>query len=157
MSKTDWAFTNDHAFLKKPEKLFPPKKMKAIFSGATSKRKFQKRDMITFLKTKLGGDWDGKDYMRIPLGDDYILTIFRHTFMRKGSWGTNGIYLKKGKYSSSRVSNDVYASFMEEEETAKIFEKIQKEAMKVNGEAKVKKVNQLLKLAYEAYKKSKGI
>ena len=46
---------------------------------------------------------------------------------------------------------------MEEEETAKILEKIQKDVMKVKGSAKIKKTEQLVKFAYEAYKKSKGI
>ena len=50
MSKSDWAFTRDHSFFRKPEQLFPRKKMKDIFSGKTSKRKFQKRDMITLLR-----------------------------------------------------------------------------------------------------------
>lgn len=152
MSKSDWGWTRDHSFLKEPKKLFPEKKMKSIFSGSTSKREFKKRDMVAYLKTKLKADWDGKEWMRIPLGDDYTLTIFRSTFMRKGNWGVNGIYHKY-----KRVHQPRYVSFMEEEETAKIFEKIQKEAMKVSGDAKIKKVDTLLKQAYEAYRKSKGI
>jgi curved DNA-binding protein CbpA len=156
MSKSDWGFTKDHSFLKKPEKLFPVKKMKAIFSGTTSKRKFVKRDMIAFLESKLKADWDG-EWAEIPLGDDYLLMIYRHTFMRKGSWGINGIYQKKGKYSKSKVSQPKYCSFMEEEQTAKIFETIQKEAMKTKGEAKIKKTEKLIAQAYEAYKKAHGI
>jgi curved DNA-binding protein CbpA len=152
MSKSDWGFTRDHSFLKDPKKLFPPKKMKDIFSGKTSNRAFSKRDMVTYLKTKLKADWDGKEWMRIPLGDDYTLTIFRSTFMRMGNWGVNGIYLKH-----KRVHQPRYVSFMEEEETAKIFDKIQKEVMKVSGDAKIKKADTLIKQAYEAYRKSKGI
>jgi curved DNA-binding protein CbpA len=153
MSKSDWGLTRDHSFFRKPEQLFPKKKMKDIFSGKTSKRAFKKRDMVTFLTKKLGADWDGSEWARIPLGDDYKLTIYRHTFMRQGMWGVNGIYLKHGRVSRGGG----YYSFGEEEETAKIFEKIQKDVMKISGEAKVKKTDQLLKFAYEAYKKSKGI
>jgi curved DNA-binding protein CbpA len=156
MSKSDWGFTQDHSFLKQPEKLFPPKKMKAIFSGKTSKRKFMKRDMIAFLKSKLGADWDG-EWVKIPLGEDYWLTLFRSTFMRKGTWNVNGIYQKRGKYGSSRVAQPRFCSFMEEEQTAEILEKIQKEAKKAKGEAIVKKTERLLSQAYEAYKKSKGM
>lgn len=152
MSQRDWGTTRDHSFLRNPEKIFPSKKMKDIFSGKTSNRKFSKRDMMTFLTTKLKAKSGSGDYMWIPLGDDYSLVIFRNVFMRMGSWGTNGIYLKSG-----RVSQGKYASFMEEEQTAHIFEKIQKEAMKVKGDAKVKRTEQLVTQAYEAYKKSKGI
>jgi curved DNA-binding protein CbpA len=151
MSQRDWKWTNDHSFFRKPEMLFPVKKMKAIFSGKTSNRKFKKRDMETFLEKKLGATFGSQDFVYIPLGEDYKLTIYRSVIMKQAAWGINGIYQKH-----SRVAMAGYFSFMEEEETAKIFEKVQKEVMKVKGEAKVKKAQQLLKLAYEAYKKSKG-
>ena len=72
--------------------------------------------------------------------------------MRQGVWGINGIYLKSG-----RVAQPRFVSFMEEEMTTEIFERIQKEAMKTKGEAKVKKVERLIAQAYESYKKAKGI
>lgn len=156
MSARTWGFTRDHSFFKQPEKLFPKAKLKAIFSGKTSKRKFMKRDMVTFLTKKLKATWDG-EWSYIPLGDDYSLLVYRHTFMREGAWNMNGVYLKTGKYSHKKVSGHIRGSFMEEEETAKIFETIQKEAMKTKGAAKVKKVESLAKMAYEAYKKSKGL
>jgi hypothetical protein len=115
-----------------------------------------KRDMITFLTKKLKATWDG-EWARIPLGEDYTLLVYRHTFMRQGAWGINGVYQATGKYSNKKVSGHMMGSYMEEEETAKIFETIQKEAMKTKGAAKIKKVESLAKMAYEAYKKSKGL
>jgi hypothetical protein len=152
MSQRDWKFTRDHSFFRKPEEVFPRKKMKDIFSGKTSNRKFQKRDMVTFLTKKLGASWDG-EWARIPLGEDYTLTIFRSVFMKQGAWSINGIYQEK----HGRVGQPRFVTFLEEEETAKMFEKVQKETMKVKGDAKIKKASDLLKYAYEAYKKSKGI
>lgn len=160
MSKTDWGFTRDHSFLSQPEKIFPKKKMNDIFSGATSKRAFKKRDMETYLKSKLNAKISlngGQIWAEIPLGEEYYLFIYRTTFQRMGTWGVNGIYQQKSKYTKSRVSQPKFVSFMEEEETAKILDKIQKEVMKVNGENKIKKTAQLLDLAYSAYKKSKGM
>lgn len=151
MSKSDWKHTRDHAFFRKPEMLFPKKKMKDIFSGSTSNRAFKKRDMITFLTKKLNASWNG-DYAFIPLGDDYTLAVYRMVFMRVGTWGANGIYQKH-----SRVMHSPVVTFPETEETAKIFEKIQKEAMKAKGDMKGKKAVDILKKEYEDYKKSKGI
>jgi curved DNA-binding protein CbpA len=156
MSKSDWGFTRDHSFFKKPEAIFPKKKMKDIFSGKTSKRKFMKRDMITFLKSKLKADWDG-EFAKIPLGEDYWLLVYRTTFMRQGAWSINGIYQKKGKYGGSKVSQPKFCTFMEEEQTTEIFATIQKEAMKAKGEAIIKKTEKLITQAYEAYEKSKGM
>jgi curved DNA-binding protein CbpA len=165
MSRSDWGWTRDHSFFRKPEQLFPKKKMEAIFSGTTSKRKFKKRDMEAFLSKKLNAKLEysgGQTQAAIPLGDNeegmpYVLIIYRTTFDRVGMWMGNGIYLKKGKYGyGSRVSQTPMFTFPEDEDIAKIFEKVQKDTMKVKGEAKVKKANDLLKFAYEAYKKSKG-
>jgi hypothetical protein len=160
MSKSDWGFTNDHSFLKKPEKIFPTKKMKDIFSGKTSKRKFSKRDMETFLKSKLKTELDyngGQTWAWIPIGEDYFLCVYRSVFMRQGTWNVNGIYQQKSKYTKSKVSQPKFVSFLEEEQTAEIFDKIQKEAMKAKGDAKIKKTEMLIKQAYEAYMKSKGL
>jgi len=160
LSQSDWQSTNDHSFFRKPEQLFPKKKMKDIFSGKTSKRAFKKRDMYTFFKNKMKARINGDDVV-IDLGEGYSLYIYRMTFNRQPFWGTNGIYLSPmgdpNKNFGSRVAMAATVTFSEEEETAKIFEKIQKEVQKVKGEAKIKKTNQLLKLAHEAYKKAKGI
>jgi curved DNA-binding protein CbpA len=158
MSQRDWKFTNDHSFFRQPETLFPKKKLQAIFSGTTSKRAFKKRDMEVFLKVKLGARLQGGDTAIIDIGEGYSLLIYRMTFQRQPFWGANGIYFSKGGLGfGSRVAMATIVNFPEEEETAKIFEKIQKEVMKVKGEAKVKKTNALLKLAYDAYKKAKGL
>jgi len=153
MSQRDWKHTTDHSFFRKPEMLFPKKKMKDIFSGKSSQRKFKKRDMETFLIKKLGAKFGSGDYVYIPLGEDYKLCVYRSVMMRMATWSVNGIY----KGAGGREGRINFVSFLEEEETAKIFEKIQKETMKVNGEAKIKKVRILVKQAYEAYKKAKGL
>lgn len=152
MSQRDWKHTRDHSFFRKPEQLFPEKKMKDIFSGKTSKRAFKKRDMETFITKKLGGKLNS-DFAYIPIGDGYDLVVYRNVFMRMPNWGVNGIYKK-----FSRISRGGIASFPETEDTALAFEMIQKEAMKKTDEkAKVKKVEDLIKYAYEAYKKTKGL
>lgn len=159
MSKSDWGFTNDHSFLQDPKKLFPPAKMKKIFSGATSKRSFKKRDMEAYLKSKMGAKLDyngGQVWAEIPIGEDYYYYVYRSVFDRVPFWMANGVYKQKSKYSKAKVTN-LSGSFPEEEETAKTFEKIQKELMKVSGDAKPKKAKQLMDYAYEAYKKSKGL
>lgn len=156
MSQRDWKHTTDHSFFRKPEQLFPKKKMKDIFSGKTSNRKFKKRDMEAFLSKKIGaklGYGGGQTQVSIPLGEDYTMELWRTTFMKMGSWQFDGVYLKRKRVSSGHFA----FGLPEEEETAKTFEKVTKEAMKVKGEAKIKKVEQLLKYAYEAWKKSKGM
>jgi hypothetical protein len=161
MSQRDWKFTRDHSFFRKPEMIYPKKKMKDIFSGKTSNRKFMPRDMVAFLSKKLNAkiEYPGKQTQAaIPLGEDYTLILWRTTWNRVGAWNVDAIYLKKGKYGyGSKVSNYISATFMEEEATARIFEKVQKDTMKVKGDAKIKKAESLIKLAYEAYKKMKGI
>jgi curved DNA-binding protein CbpA len=156
MSKSDWKFTRDHSFFRKPEQLFPKKKMKDIFSGKTSNRQFKKRDMETFLSKKLGaklGYGGGQTHVSIPLGEDYTMELWRTTFFKKGSWSFDGVYLKHKRLSSGHFA----FGLPEEEETAKTFEKVTNEARKVKGDAKIKKTEDLLKFAYEAWKKSKGI
>ena len=163
MSQNDWKFTRDHSFFAKPEKLFPKKKMKDIFSGKTSKRAFKKRDMEAFLSKKLGAKLEysgGQTQAAIPLGDLYNLIIYRTVFFKKGAWSGIGIYKKKSESSlgyGGRQSDAGRWTFMEDEETANIIEKVVKEAKKAKGEAKVKKTTDLLKYAYDAYKKARGL
>jgi len=152
MSKSDWKFTRDHSFFRKPEQLFPKKKMKDIFSGKTSKRAFKKRDMETFLMKKLGATFGSGDYVRIPLGDDIFLVVYRSTFQRQAMWMINGIYKHQTREQMGPI-----VTFAEEEQTADIFSKIQSEVKKVKGDAKIKKAYVIAKQAYEAYKKSKGM
>ncbi len=160
LSQRDWKFTRDHSFFKKPEAIFPKAKLKKIFSGKTSKRAFKKRDMETFLSKKLQAKIErssGQTQAAIPLDDNYTFIIFRSVFMKQGSWSPIGVYLKTGKYGYGKKVGDVaFGSLPETEDTAKIFEKIQKEAKKTKGDKKVKKVEELFKTAYENWKKSIG-
>jgi len=163
MSQKDWGSTRDHSFFRKPEQLFPRKKMTAIFSGKTSKRAFKKRDMEAFLSKKLQAKLEfggGQTQAAIPLGDLYNLIIYRSVFFKQGTWSGIGIYKKKSETSlgyGQRVAHTGTWTFMEDEETAKIFEKIVKEARKAKGDAIPKKTNDLIKYAYDAYKKSRGL
>ena len=163
MSQNDWKFTRDHSFFAKPEKIYPKKKMKDIFSGKTSKRKFAKRDMEAFLSKKLGAKLSyggGQTQAAIPLDDLHNLIIYRTVFERVGVWNGMGIYKKMKPEAlgfGKRVAHTGIWSFMENEETAKIFEKVVKEARKAKGDAIPKKTNDLLKYAYDAYKKARGM
>jgi curved DNA-binding protein CbpA len=166
MSKSDWGWTRDHSFFRKPEQIFPKKKLKDIFSGKTRKKGgFKKRDMELFLKNKLGARLEypsNQTQAAIPIGEnedgmEYNLIIYRTVFNRVGGWSGIGIYLKKGKYGyGSRVEDTGHWTLPETEETAKIFEKVQKESLKAKGDNKPKTAKKLLKRAYEDFKKAKG-
>ncbi len=148
-SRSDWKFTSDHAFFKHPEKIFPDKKLQAIFSGKTSARKFQRRDMVTFLTKKLHAAWDG-EYSKIPLFDEYALYIFRSTFMRQAVWMVNGVYKKW-----SRIEQGVTVTMPENEDTAQFLESIQKEIRrkKPKGDEKVAKAVNILLQKYKDSRK----
>ena len=145
LSQSDWKHTSDHVQLKDPTKIFPTAKLKKIFSGATSKRAFKKRDMFLALKNELGADHDGKEWARIPIGDgsdDYKLTLFRITFMRVGMWQGNGIYKKFGRVTM------INGSLPESEETIEILKDIQKKVSKLSGDRLVKTTDKLFTDAY---------
>jgi hypothetical protein len=142
LSRSDWKWTNDHSFFRQPEKIFPKNKLTKIFSGSTSNRKFQKRDMELFLKTKLNATLTN-EFAYIPLVGDYSLLIYRHVFMKISGWGTNGIYKKR----MSRVSQAKYAIFPETEAAAKLLQDLQKSVSKVSPENEkviIKVVNDFL-------------
>lgn len=76
-----------------PEDLFPREKMdKAVASS--KKRTFSKQDMLTSLRSKYDASFDG-EYLRIPIGKDYRLVLYRIVFRRQASWGINGFYKTK--------------------------------------------------------------
>lgn len=148
-SRSDWKFTSDHAFFRKPEVIFPDKKLRAIFSGKTSARKFQRRDMVAFLTKKLKASFDG-EFASIPLFDEYTLYIFRSTFMRQAVWMVNGIYRKW-----SRIAQGVTVTMPENEDTAMFLERIQKEIkrQKPQGDDKVAKTVNILLQKYKDSRK----
>jgi curved DNA-binding protein CbpA len=130
MSKRDWQWSSNHAFLNNPEVLYPTAKLKAIFSGKTSARQFKKRDMETFLKLKLKAINHGDDYWYMPIWntkdidmknpDSYFLCLYRMVFIRQGTWGINAIY--KGRKSFGRM---LFVTMPETEKTAEYFHDIQ--------------------------------
>ena len=141
LQQRDYQFSNDHAFFNDPSKIYPSAKLKKIFSGSTSKRKFKKRDFQMFMAKKCKASIDS-DWCRIPIVGDYKLTLYRSVFMKVAHWGMNGIYRKSG-----RISQAVYLSLPETEETAKMLFDLQKQCSKgpVTDEAVVKRVNNFLK------------
>jgi len=141
LAQRDWKFTSDHSFFKEPEKVFPDKKLKAIFSGKTSARKYQRRDMTTYIEKRLKGDV-GNQYTTIPLIDDYKLVLFRSVFQRQAAWMFNGLY--KGH---KRIDMLVTVTMPESEETGLFLFDLQKEIKRkkpVGDDKMIKAVNKIL-------------
>jgi len=154
LSQRDWKSTNDHKALRDPKQIFPEAKLKKIFSGKTSKRKFKKRDMFLGLASELKANHDGKEWARIPIGDgkeDYKLTITRMVFMKEAMWMGNGIYKKMGRVHM------LSGTFPESEETLDILKGIQKKLSKISGDKVVSMAVKLYNNAYENYKKKVGV
>ncbi len=161
IKRSDWNFTNDHSFFTDPSKIYPSAKMKKIFSGATSKRTFKKRDFQVFMAKKCKADIDN-EWCRMPLVGEwksgvgmqplYKLTLYRSVFMKQATWMINGIYKKMGK-----ISRCILISLPETEESAKMLFDLQKQCKRVKetDEAVIKKVNDFLK-AYKA-KQAAGV
>ena len=145
LSARDYQFSNDHSFFNSPEKIYPTAKMKKIFSGATSKRLFKKRDFQIFMAKKCKASIDS-DWCRIPIVGDYKLTLARSVFMKQAHWYVNGIYKKGG-----RINQLFVISLPETEESAKMLFDLQKQCSKgpATDEAVIKRVGNFLK----AYKK----
>lgn len=146
LSSRDWGSTSDHTVLSDPKKLFPQAKLKKIFSGSSSKRKFSKRDMYTFLDKKLNASNMNKDSVKIPITDDYYLVLYRMVFMRVPGWGINGLYKK-----FNRISMMPTVIMPETEETAQWLEEIIKQAKKSSSDEQ--SLINTLKLGFENYKK----
>ena len=148
LQQRDYTFSNDHSFFSKPENIFPSVKLKKIFSGVTSQREFKRRDMFTFMQKKLKADVDS-EWSRIPIVDDYKLTLYRSVFMKHATWMVNGIYKKM-----ARINNGFMITLPETEETAKFLFDLQKQCSRgpATDEAVIKRVNAFLK----AYKEQKA-
>jgi curved DNA-binding protein CbpA len=151
LSQNDWKLpkqsgysTNDHSVLREPEKVFPKAKLKKIFSGASNKRAFKKRDMFLALQKRLDAHVNG-EFVYIPIGSDiHSLLIYRSVFMRMPAWGVNGIYEKH-----RRVSQGPIVTMAESEETLEFFVKLQKSVKNLKGDKLINKVNSII----EDYKK----
>lgn len=141
LSRSNYKFTSDHKFMKNPDKVFPSAKLKKIFSGSTSKRKFAKRDMIAFITKKLKGTFS-KDQAEIPVGistedrkGHFTLLLYRMPSRGYPTWGVNGLYEKWQK-----VKQGEFASMPETEETAKRFADWQKRTKRL------KKADQIMNI-----------
>lgn len=96
VSKRDWSISDSDKIFTDPNVIYPKAKMKRMFSAkstAKASKRFAKRDADLFLRQKLGATSYKENY-KIPLGDDYILVIYRVTMMRTPFWMPNGLYLK---------------------------------------------------------------
>jgi hypothetical protein len=135
-----------------PTIIFPKKKLKMIFSGASDKRAFKRRDMHAFLTQKLKAKTAGKDFYDIPLaiaadGKEYKLTIWRSVFMRLPNWTPNGIY--KGHARMDKLLG-AHTSFLETEDTAKWFQELQKQTMRLKNPTD-KHISNIVVAAIKAY------
>lgn len=150
ITQRDYQFSNDHSFFNDPSKIYPAAKLKKIFSGATSKRKFKKRDFQMFMAKKCKASIDS-DWCRLPIVDDFKLTLYRMVFMKVAHWGVNGVYKKSG-----RVMGPYAITLPETEETAKMLYDLQKQCSRgpATEEAVVKRVLNFLK-AYKAKQEQK--
>jgi len=99
MKQQRWSGEDTSAISDDPKKLFPPAKLKKVFSGATKSRKFSKRDFLTTLFSKLRAqEWQDNTY-GIPLDDEprgqgKTLVVIRSTYSRMSAYSLNGIYDK---------------------------------------------------------------
>ncbi|MFW6173584.1 MAG: hypothetical protein ACOC5T_07560 [Elusimicrobiota bacterium] len=138
--------------LSNPQKLFPKTKLNKIFGGQ-KKGKFTKKDMLTFLETKLKAEIRGPAndiQARIPIGDGHYLIMYRMVVMKEPSWGINGVFGEKGK----RISSLPTALMMENEDTAEFIESIVELASKARDvEDKIKRLEYYIK----DYKQRKGM
>lgn len=126
--------TQNHKMLYEPKLTFPKNKVDKIVKGETSKRKFSKRDMITFLERKLGAQNIGKDSWKIPLGNDLYIILYRMVMMRIPTWGIQHKIYQKFK-DVGTVSGVV--TIYETEEAALRLEKLYK---KINGLEDIRKI-----------------
>lgn len=140
--------------LTNPKKAFPEKKMKDIIQGKKKAPTFKKKDMLAFLKDKLNADiqQSGGDLnVRMPIGDNHYLMLYRVTMMRQATWGINGLYSLKPR---KRVSQPPTAFFMENEETANLFKEIQEKGKKAKSEDRIISI---IDKIVKQYKKDKGM
>jgi curved DNA-binding protein CbpA len=90
MKQSNWEFSKDGDIFKKPEKLFPKKKLEKMIKS--EQKTLKPADFKLALKKELGMHTQGNDYYAIPLKDGMKLLMYRVTMMRKGLWMFNGIY-----------------------------------------------------------------
>lgn len=100
--------SESYSILSDPEKVFP--KAKIIEKTGKPTKPMKKADVLLTFSRELQGKQDG-DFFRIPLANEYVLTIYRTVFMKQGAWGVNGLY-KKFK----RVSSGASVSFLERDD-----------------------------------------
>lgn len=112
LSPKNYSFEDNYSVLADPAQLFPADKF-ARSKKTDTKRKMSKRDVILTFEKELDARWDGKEWLRIPLGPDFELLLYRMTFRGEASWGINGLYKARG----SRVQQFSTTFFYEEQET----------------------------------------
>lgn len=95
MSRRDVSFDNSVQAISDPKKNFPQAKLKKVFSVGSTKRKPVKRaDYLLAFSKELNATMT-KDYIRIPLKNDYEYVMSRMVFMRQGQYISNGLYTTK--------------------------------------------------------------
>lgn len=87
----EWDFTDDQKVLLDPEALFPTAKIKKMLTGANTKRKFVKRDMLLGLQKLLGAYTGDMPFVKIPLHDGFSLIIFRSVILKTAAWDVHSV------------------------------------------------------------------
>ena len=98
LTNSNYRFDKDYRVLSDPETLFPTDKLGAKKSTEKN-RKMSKRDVILAFEKELGGDWDTRGWIYIPLYGDFKLVMYRTTLMGAASWHINGLYKGHTKVS----------------------------------------------------------
>lgn len=134
LGKSEWTSRNDHKLFTDPSVIYPKVKVKKILDGTTSRRKFSKRDMITFVQEKLGATHLGDNRFKVSLDGDLYFVIYRSVFNRVASWSFNINIYEKFKVVG-KVKQ--YVSLPETEEVAIKLEKLYK---KINSTSNVGRI-----------------
>lgn len=145
LTQQNYLWQQDYGILSNPEKLFPKAKLTKKKDTEKKKRKISKRDILLTMEHELGASYEGHDgtiWLRIPVGDDYTLTLYRTTLMKLGSWSINGLYKKKG----GRVEQFPYGSIYETEPAINFFVDKMKEIQKLKTKEEIAAaVNEMMK------------
>lgn len=139
-----YTFSKSSKILSNPEEIFPKSK---ILSKKDSKGKFSKKDAILIFESELNADvsyQSGTVWARVPIFGDYILLLYRTTFMGSGAWGINGVYEKNKKLSAK-----YFGSYFESEETFNWLADRILELKKINS---LNSIEDFLIRMYDSYK-----
>lgn len=114
----DWKGRNPDRIT--PESLFPRTKMNAIFNPSAAKagkaKIYKRADYMASFAKILNADINGNE-IKIPIGEDRFIYMYRSVMMRKGIYSFWGVYSTPNETSKvSRKQESIYATFYEDDE-----------------------------------------